>query len=122
MRLLRLSELQYAECIEAFGYRYVRFNCDNCPRAEQYLTRTRAFWRWWMRQHDIRDEVFLATYGSYTQAECVPELRLFWLEHHAPEAIHPWIPDPAWQQMLDLIDKELEEKRKKDEHHAAHYA
>lgn len=111
MRLLRLSEQEYAEAVEAFGYRYVRFNCNNCPNAELYLTRTRAFWKWWMRQFDIRDEVFLQTYGEYTAPDCLPWLRQYWLQHHAPEAVHPWVPDAVWQHMLDLIDAELGDQK-----------
>lgn len=111
MQLLRMSQEQYAKAVERLGYAYAEYNCLNCRGAVEYLTRTAAYWKWWMRHFDIRDEVFLADFGTYTAPECLHTLRQYWLESHAPEAVEGRIPDPAWQQMLAAIRAEEDAKR-----------
>lgn len=111
MRLLRINEMHYANAVEAIGYKYVRHVCANCKGAEEYLTRTAAFWKWWKRHFDIRDEIFLQDYGSYTGNECLDLVREHWLESHEPEQMEGRIPDHAWQQMLNAIREEEDAQR-----------
>jgi hypothetical protein len=106
MQLLRMSQEGYAKAVERLGYAYAEYNCLNCKGAVEYLTRTSAYWKWWMRHFDIRDEIFLADYGSYTGRECLHTLRTYWIESHSPEQVEGRIPDPAWQQMLNAIREE----------------
>lgn len=111
MRLLRITEMHYANAVEVLGYQYVRHVCANCRGAEEYLTRTTAFWKWWMRHFDIRDEVFLQYFGSYTDDAVLEDIRNHWAASHQPSEVEGRIPDPAWQQMLAAIREEEDATR-----------
>ena len=111
INLLRITEAEYAKAVEAFGYSFIRYYCAGSTGAEEYLTRTGAFWKWWMRHFDIRDEIFLADYGSYTALHLVDDVRDNWNDSHQPETIEGRIPDAAWMQMLDAIDEEENAQR-----------
>lgn len=111
MRLLRLTEMEYAECVEEFGYAYATYQCMGSEAAVHYLTRTAAFWRWWMRHFDIRDEIFLIEFGSYSQQQVLEDIQEMWLRNHLPSEVEGRIPRPAWQQMLEAIRIEEDAQR-----------
>jgi hypothetical protein len=131
MRLLHMKEIEYAHAVENLGYQFAADNCANCVGAVDYLVRTKAFWKWWMRHFDIRDELFLSQYGAYSvDAELDTDgykflfqlgvkpignttewLRKMWAESHQPANISGRIPDPAWQQMLTAIREEEDAPR-----------
>lgn len=106
MQLLRINEMQYSETVEDLGYMFIRHYCTSPVGVEDYLAKTTAFWKWWCRQFDIADEVFLADYGTYTQPELTQDLRIYWLQAHLPEVVEGRIPDPAWEQMFKIIHQE----------------
>jgi hypothetical protein len=106
MTLLGIDELAYGRAVESYGYSFVRHYCSNSTGAEEYLTRTSAFWKWWMRHFDTRDEQFIADYGSYCEPRMRVNLRSLWNDSHQPDVIEGRIPDAAWMQMLDAIDEE----------------
>jgi hypothetical protein len=111
MRLLRISELHYGQLVEGLGYQYARYQCLGCEAAVSYLTHTSAYWKWWCRHFDIRDEIFLRDFGSYTQDELLDDVRDAWAHSHLPEQVEGRIPDPAWDQMLDAIRREEDAER-----------
>lgn len=131
IELLQLTEMEYAKAVEQMGYNYANENCANCTGAVEYLTRTSAYWSWWKRHFDVRDEVFLAQYGSYNVDAAIDKdsykflkgigvkpiistknwLRKLWLESHHPDNINARVPDKAWAQMIDAIRKEEDAQR-----------
>jgi hypothetical protein len=111
MNLLCMDAGEYAQAVEAFGYAFVIYYCANCTGAVEYLTRTGAFWKWWKRHFDLRDEIFLSDYSSYTDTEMSESLREYWDNSHSPETIEGRMPNPAWRQMLDAIRTEEDSRR-----------
>lgn len=111
MALLRLSEMEYAELVEQFGYAYARYQCLGSEAAVNYLTQTSAFWKWWMRHFDMRDELFLIEFGSYTQKQVLNDIKDMWFKNHLAHEVEGRIPNPAWSQMLEAIRQEEDAKR-----------
>jgi hypothetical protein len=108
--LIGLSEKAYNEAVEQLGYEFAeRYTLHN-EWSVNYLTRSAAYWNWWKKQWNLREEVFYTEYADYAGAGAENELFELWLQHHSPDHVEgypsPYIIQRAWEEMINNVDKE----------------
>lgn len=76
IKILDISELQYSEYLELFGYQYL---CEKYPNDIDEFKVSKLFWIWWLIVCNEKDKEFIQKY----------EYKL--IPHHPEKALKQWI-------------------------------
>jgi hypothetical protein len=101
LKLIQLSPEAYTGIVEKQGYDYAWHYTDHNEAAVKCLSLTASYWKWWLRQWEIRDEVFVAEFESYKGMNEQQLLLELYLDHHSPQSI---ISRPSKSVLDDALD------------------
>lgn len=86
IKALQITELEYCETVENYGYAWIKRYFNKDVIAIKALSECASFWKWWVNQWDNRNIEFihkthLNVLNDFTNNE-VKLLRYFFVEQH----------------------------------------
>lgn len=110
LNLLGITHDTYSTTVEQLGYGFAWHYTQHNEWSVNYLTKAAAYWNWWKKQWQLRDEVFVVEHTAYANTGSENELLELWLDHHDPQQVEcypsAFILQQAWTQMVEEVDKE----------------
>lgn len=110
--LLNLSEENYAAIVEKYGYDFAWYYTQQHEWSVVYLTRSAAYWNWWKRLWETRDEVFLKDMEAYLNTNSEAHLQELWFDHHMPNEIDSVPTKYVLQESYRLMLEDVNEEKK----------
>lgn len=112
IKALRITEMQYAETVEQFGYNWIKQRFCDMDVVVDGLSRSKMFWAWWKNQWEIRDEQFvretnIALINEELKGQTLLVSRNLYVELHNPQTLKVKLNVFIRKELVDVVDHTL---------------
>lgn len=86
-KMTGLTADAYAEAVWSGALEYCRYYTHGQENTTELLLKTRSFWRWWRREWEKADEIFISQYHNYSGIGEEKYLLVMYYDAHRVEQI-----------------------------------